>query len=123
VRFLSELDPLAKHLLPGQEPDLSNGKQAVVRAPWELVNFAWPGKPVAIALMGNPANPRGEPVFFSMRQPFAYLSATQGLDKEALQYKAGDTFKLSYLVALYANQRTAEDTQKRYQQWMGAKKN
>jgi hypothetical protein len=123
MRFLSELDPLAKHLLPGQEPDLSNGKQAVVRAPWEMVSFAWPGKPVAIALMGSPANPRGESVFFSMRQPFAYLAATQGLDKETLEYQAGDTFKLSYLVALYSTQRAAEDIQQHYQQWTGTKKN
>ena len=36
-----------------------------------------------------------------MKRPFAYISATQGLDQEPLVYHAGDTFRGRYLVTVY----------------------
>jgi hypothetical protein len=50
------------------------------------VSFDAPGHPATIALAGHPANARGDATYFSMLTPFAYLSATQALDKEPLSY-------------------------------------
>ena len=75
---------------------------------WEAVVFDAPGKPATIALFGAPGNARGNPRFFAMRTAFPYLAATQGLDQEPLVYRAGDTFELNYLVALYPEMKTAE---------------
>ena len=44
-------------------------------------------------------NARGDAAFFTMRSPFAYLSATQELDRDPLVYKSGDRFALNYLIA------------------------
>lgn len=101
VRFLQELDPFAEVLNARSRPDLSGTKQDVSRAPWAAVLFLSKAKPATLAVFGQPENPRGEAWYFTMRTPFTYLSATQNLDKEPLTYKAGDSFRLRYVVALY----------------------
>jgi hypothetical protein len=101
MRFLQELDPLAIHSVAGTRPDLSNNRQDVSAAPWEAVSFNAPGSPATIALAGHPSNTRGDATYFSMLTPFAYLSATQALDKEPLTYHSGDKWQLNYLVLLY----------------------
>ncbi|MGA2866241.1 MAG: DUF6807 family protein [Verrucomicrobiota bacterium] len=105
LRFRQDLDALAVHSLAGAPPDLASNRQDVSRAPWAAVSFDAPGHPVTIALAGHPANQRGDAAFFSMLTPFAYLSATQGLDKEPLIYHQGDQFELNYLVLLYPEAR------------------
>jgi hypothetical protein len=56
--------------------------------------------PVTVALFNDPAN-RAESKMFSMLKGFAYLSATQGLDKAPLIYHSGETFELSYLLVVH----------------------
>jgi type 1 glutamine amidotransferase len=100
LRFPQELDPLAKHLNAGGAPDL-NGRQDVSQHKWGSVSFNRPEQPATLVLFGHPSNARGDAWFFTMRAPFAYLSATQNLDKEPLVYRAGEKFQVNYLVALY----------------------
>ncbi len=121
MRFLKELDALAVHLAPQGQPDFSGdqqiGKQILTVGPWEAVAFDLPGKPATIALFGDPANARGEPRFFAMKPPFAYLSATQGLDREPLVYRQGEHFELNYLVVLYPELKSAAALTERGRQW------
>ena len=58
-----------------------------------------PAKPATIALFGAATNARGDSHFFAMRTPFAYLSATQNLDKESLVYRKGERFELALHLA------------------------
>ena len=101
MRFIQEFDSLANHSFPEGKPDLANGKQDTSPHPWAAVSFDHPQKPATVVLFGDPRNARGSPTFFSMKTPFAYLSATQGLDREPLIYHSGDTFELNYLVCVY----------------------
>lgn len=117
MRFLRELDPLATHSLAGRVLDLSQNRQEVAQAPWAAVQFDLSGHPTTLALAGHPDNPRGDTTFFTMKTPFAYLSATQGLEKDTLIYRAGDTFRLRYLLLLYPDLRSAESLNRRTQQW------
>lgn len=71
------------------------------RAAWGAVVFPLPEAPATIAFFGAPSHPGGEPMFFSMKQPFAYISATQALDKTPVVHKAGETWSVDYLVATY----------------------
>ena len=120
LRFLEELDPLAEHLNPGGKPDLSGTRQDVSPHPWSAVRFDVPGKPATLVLFGHSRNPRGDAQFFTMKQPFAYLAATQGLDRQPLVCKSGDQFELNYLVALYAELKSAEALTQRGQKWEAA---
>lgn len=101
MRFQQDLDPVAVHLTAEGKPDLAGNRQDVSAHGWEAVCFDSPQKPATLALFGSAANVRGPARFFAMRTPFAYLSATQGLDQEPLVYHRGDRFELNYLVTLY----------------------
>ena len=117
MRFVQDLDPLASHFSGDGSPDLSNNKQDVSAHNWTAVSFKDNASPVTLALFGHPSNARGNANFFSMKTPFAYLSATQGLEKEPLVYRRGEYFELNYLVCLYPEVGTTQSLEKRYQQW------
>jgi len=69
---------------------------------------------ITVALFANPGS---NPVFFTLLDPFAYLSATQGLDKKPREYSASDKFGLSYLLTVYDEPKSAEFLQQRYEAW------
>jgi hypothetical protein len=117
LRFLQELDPLARHVNAGATPDLSGNKQDVSAHPWGSVLFDQPGRPATLALYGHPGNARGQANFFTMRTPFVYLSATQGLDREPLVYRRGDKFTLNYLLTLYPGPKSPAALSARGQQY------
>ncbi|MGD0092245.1 MAG: hypothetical protein ABSE73_20205 [Planctomycetota bacterium] len=52
-----------------------------------------------------------------MLDPFAYLSATQGVDKKPLEYSAGDKFNLSYLLTVHSENKPPEFVRQRYERW------
>lgn len=120
MRFLQELDPLAVHWVGGEKLDLSDNRQDVRSAPWAAVTFDAPEHPATVVLAGSPANPAGTAHFFSMRTPFAYLSATQNLDREPLAYRAGDRWSLTYLVLIYPEVKSPESINQRISAWTPA---
>lgn len=121
MRFLQDLDALAVHSLAGRRPDLSNNRQEVAAAPWAAVSFDAPARPATIALTGHPSNARGNATYFNMLTPFAYLAATQGLDKEPLVYHKGDKFQVSYLVLVYPEAKPTDAMRKHVEEWRQGK--
>jgi hypothetical protein len=121
MRFLQELDPLAVHSLAGTRPDLANNQQGISAAPWATVSFSAPSQPATIALAGHPTNARGDATYFSMLTPFAYLSATQALDKEPLIYYSGDKWELNYLILLYPEAKPSDTLRQRIESWRKAR--
>ena len=116
MRFQEELDRLAVHSLAGQTQNLA-GRQDVSRAAWASVSFDAPGWAATIAMAGHPSNPGGDPIFFSMLTPFAYLSATQSLDTRPLVYHSGDKFQLRYLILLEGAAHPSEALRQRIESW------
>lgn len=121
LRFLQDLDPVAEHINAGGPPDLSNNRQDTTRHPWGAVRFNRPGRPATIVVAGHPGNARGDSTFFTMRTPFAYLSATQGLDQEPMTYRAGDRFRLGFLVTVYPELKSREAIDARIRSWRDSK--
>ncbi len=121
MRFLQELDPVADQFNADGRPDLSGTKQDLSPHAWSAVAFDRPGAPATIALFDHPSNARSPAVFFTMKRTFAYLSATQALDKEPLVYHAGDKFELNYLITLYPEQKSAAAINQRAEQWRASK--
>jgi len=101
ARFLEELDPIAALFNSEGTPDLTGTRQDVTPHDWCAAIFDRPSAPATFAMFGHPANIRGHATFFTMKRPFAYISATQGLDQEALVYHTGDKFQVEYLVTVY----------------------
>jgi hypothetical protein len=121
MRFLQELDPLAVHWVGGRKPDLSNSQQDVRAAPWAAVVFERPENPATVVLAGSPSNQGAPSHFFSMLTPFAYLSATQNLDQQPLDYATGDSWTLTHLVLLYPERRSPEAIDQRVSAWTDAR--
>lgn len=117
VRFLKELDATATHNIGGKTPDLSGTKQDVSQAPWGAVSFTPTNAPASIAVFGSSRNKLGDPHFFTMARPFAYLSATQRLDKEPLVYTADERWMLDYLVTVYSEVKSTEFLNQRAAKW------
>jgi len=117
MRFLESLDSVARHLNDGGAPDLSGFKQDVSQHRWGSVFFDAPETPSTIVLFGHPNNARGDAYFFTMARAFAYISATQNLDKEPLVYRSGEKFTLNYLITLYPEHKNTEAINARSKQW------
>lgn len=120
MRFSQELDSLANHFTGEGSPDLSNNKQDASAHNWTAISFKDNTAPITLALFGHSANARGKANFFSMKTPFAYLSATQGLEKEPLVYRRGEHFELNYLVCLYPEIKSVQSLESRYRKWESA---
>lgn len=118
ARFLQELDPVAVHFTSQGPLDLANNRQDVSQHPWAAVAFDRTGKPATFAMFGSPKNAGGAPWFFSMKTPFAYLSATQRLDQQPLKYVRGDRFQLEYLVVLQSGVVDKGQLDVRFQRWL-----
>ncbi len=118
VRFARSFDRVAIHSNSGNLPYPTKGKRDVLEAKWSAVANKWDGREAMLALFARPAETRGPTKFFSMLEPFAYLSATQGLDLAPQEYRRGDKFSLRYLVTVYPAIRTARFLQERYQAWL-----
>ena len=120
VRFLQELDPVADHFTATGRLDLANNRQDVSQHPWAAVAFDRAAQPATFVIFGSPKNAGGAPWFFSMKTPFAYLSATQHLDQQPLKYVRGDRFQLDYLVIAQSGLPGKDPLEARHQRWLQA---
>jgi hypothetical protein len=93
----------------------TNDKQAM----WCAYSSSADGKPVTIAMFDFPGNERHPATWFTMDNPFAYLSATLGLHKEPLKVTAGKPLVVRYGVALWDGQVQPEQIDKLYKRWAG----
>ena len=107
----------AQHQNSENAPYVTNGKGDVTPAKWSSVSHSLNGRDITVALFGHPTADRGLPTFFTMVQPFTYLSVTQGLDKAPLQYSAGDRFSLDYRLVVYAEHKAPDFLQQRWSNW------
>jgi hypothetical protein len=117
LRLPVSFDHVAKFQNSAGLPYTGNNSQNVVVAKWTSVMGKIDDHDVMVALFGDSANKGGDAAFFTMTDPFAYLSATQGLDKAPLEYRPGDTFQLRYLLTVYSEKKTREFNQSRSDRW------
>jgi len=118
LRFPKDFDAVAKHRNSEKGPELHARKDIdISKARWNAVTFDFKTNPVTAVVFGLPTNVRGDALFFTMLAPFAYVSATQGLDKEPLEYAPGSILKLTYLVTVYPEMKTPEFIEQRAKIW------
>lgn len=117
MRFVRAFDRQAKHLNSENAPYSAEQRGDVIPARWAATEHEIDGHPVTVAIFASPHN-AGKSCFFSMLDPFAYLSATQNLDQAPLEYKKGDKFTLDYLVLNYPEHKSREFLEARYQKWL-----
>jgi hypothetical protein len=117
LRLPESFNHVARFQNSADQPYTGKNTQNVIPARWTSVSGVMDGREVMLVMFGRTDNARGDGVFFTMLDPFAYLSATQGLDKKPLEYPAGDRFSLSYLLTVYSENKSPEFIRRRYELW------
>jgi Methane oxygenase PmoA len=117
LRLPESFNHVARFQNSADQPYTGKNTQNVIPARWTSVSGVMDGREVMVVMFGRTDNARGDGVFFTMLEPFAYLSATQGLDKKPLEYPAGDRFSLSYLLTVYSENKTSEFITHRCELW------
>ena len=117
MRLPESFNHVAKFQNSADLPYTGKNTQNVIPARWTSVSGQMDGRDVMLVMFGLPTNARGDTAFYTMLDPFTYLSATQALDKQPLEYAAGDKFSLSYLLTVYSANKTREFIQSRCERW------
>jgi len=117
LRLPESFDHLAVFQNSEKSPYVGPDSRDNIPAKWTGVTGKVPKGEITVALFGRPTNPGGIPVFFTLLEPFAYLAATQGLNRKPLEYEAGDEYRLSYLLTVFNEPKPAEVLTRRYESW------
>jgi len=117
IRLPESFNHVAKFQNSAGQPYTAKDTHDVITARWTSVSGQMDGRDVMLIMFGRPENARGDTAFYTMLDPFAYLSATQGLDKQPLEYAAGDKFSLSYLLTVYSAKKSPGFIAQRSQRW------
>jgi hypothetical protein len=118
LRLPQTWDRVAKHQNSENLPYSAAGNRDVIEAKWSAVSHAPEGRAATVALFARPSQTAGTTRFFSMVNPFTYLSVTQGLDQQPLARQPGDKFTLNYRVLVHPAIKSREFLQDRYARWV-----
>jgi hypothetical protein len=104
IRFLESMDTGGQFSnAEGKTGDVVRGDERLVKARWCSYSAKANGTPVTVAMFGHPDNLRHPTQWFTMTEPFAYLSATLNLHREPLKVTSGKPLVLRYAVAIWDN--------------------
>jgi hypothetical protein len=117
MRFPQAWNGTAAHRNSEDFPYTVEHKWDVTPARWAALYHDAEGSKSTVALFSNSRN-AGDRRFFSMNNPFAYLSVTQNLEHRPIEYDAGKEFELDYLVLLYSEPKPCSFLNDRYDQWL-----
>lgn len=121
ARFAETMDKGSRfHYADGQAGPVVRGDERLTPGKWCAVLGQVDGKPVTIAMFDGAGNPRPA-AWFTMGEPFAYLSATMRLHEQPMELKAGETMELFYGVAVWDGTVGAGEIENVYRQWKNKK--
>lgn len=94
-----------------------DGPHHLAQARWCAYTVEHDETPVTVAMFNCPDNPRPT-LWFTMLQPFAYLSGTQDLQREPMVLKSWETITMRYGVAAWDAIMDKADIEALYQAWV-----
>ncbi len=119
LRFIRAMDAAGTFLnADDAKAQTYRGNEELVRSRWCAYTVSIEGKPVTVAMFDAPKNPRHPAMWFTMKKPFAYLSATLGLHKEPLDLRQGRQLNLRYAVVLWDAEVKPEKIEATYKEWI-----
>ncbi|MEN6307794.1 MAG: DUF6807 family protein [Anaerohalosphaeraceae bacterium] len=118
MRFVQSMDNNGEFVYASGEPGpIFRGDERLTESPWCAYRSAVEGKPVTVAMFDDPGNPRPA-TWFTMKEHFAYLSATMRLHETPLEVTADKPMTLRYGVALWDGHRSNQEIETLYQHWL-----
>ncbi len=117
MRLPESFDRVARHQNGERKAYKTSDQRDVIEARWSAVTGRMGARDVTVACLGRPSEQRGPLKFFTMLEPFAYLSATQGLDLAPQEFESGESWRVAYLVLVCSTPRSHEALEERYEVW------
>jgi hypothetical protein len=119
MRFLKSMDTDGRHFnSEGKDGEVVRGSEKLVRTNWCAYTAKANGKVVTVAMLGHQDNFRHPTYWFTMTNPFAYLSATLNLHRESVKVLSGKPLELRYAVVVWDNRVDSEKIEKVYDWWI-----
>jgi len=123
MRFIRAMDAKGQFRNADDNPGVVfRGEERLVRSNWCTYTAGVDGDDVTVAMFGHPSNPRHPTTWFTMTEPFAYLSATLGLHEEPLKLVEGNRLDLRYAVVLWDRRAQTDEIDALYRQWVSTHK-
>jgi len=118
LRFIRAMDSKGTFRNADNSPGtIFRGQERLTRSNWCAYTAHVEGQDVTVAMFGHPDNPRSPTTWFTMAEPFAYLSATLGLHEKPLEILQGKPLDLKYAVILWDRPVESSEIDKLYEQW------
>ena len=124
MRFVQSMDTGgAFFIADDKKGKVFRDKERLVRSRWCAYSAKADGKLVTVAMFDYPDNPRYPATWFTMTEPFAYLSAALNLHKQPLKIELHKPLKLRYGVALWDGRVEKDKIEKLYRLWLNQQSN
>ncbi len=119
MRFIRSMDNDGEFRNPDNDPGvIFRGEERLLRSRWCAYTAKADGRLVTVAMFDHPHNPRHPATWFTMAEPFAYMSATMRLHEEPLEIMRGDTLVLHYAVVLWDERPETPQIDDLYSLWV-----
>ncbi len=118
MRFAASMDRTGTFInAAGAEGEVFSGDERLVQANWCAYTAEVDGQAITVAMFDHPKNVR--PVtWFTMKTPFAYLSATLRYHEQPLKLAHGKTLDLYYGVAVWDGRVDRDQIERVYRYWL-----
>lgn len=119
LRFVRSMDNAGQFVTAeNKKGEIFRGQERLIPDRWCAYLSQVGNKKVTIAMFAAPGNPRGLTTWFTMKEPFAYLSATMRLHENPMTLQSGEMLSLRYGVALWDGHVDTQRIEEAYQYWI-----
>lgn len=117
LRFVRDMDKNGKFATSENDSgEVVRGAERLYSGRWCAYTAEADGKPITVAMFDAPENPRPA-TWFTMAEPFAYLSATLKLHKEPMTLKSDRPLEVCYGIAAWDGRIDAARIDETCQMW------
>ncbi len=118
MRFVPGMDKTGRFFNEAGDPGvIFRGEERLMAGRWCAYTAQGDNHPVTVAMFDSPGNPRAA-TWFTMKEPFAYLSATLKYHTEPLTLTDDESLRLTYAVAVWDGVIEFESIQQAYNLWL-----
>jgi len=118
MRFLRSMDANGDFLTSSEKAgEVFRGDERLVESSWCAYVVQADGRTITAAMFDHPLNLRPA-TYFTMKTPFAYLSATMRVHEKPIDLKAKDSLTVQYGIAIWDGKKDRSEIEKAYRQWL-----
>jgi hypothetical protein len=118
MRFQRSMDKNGKFVSAADKSgDIFRGEERLITDRWCAYYSQVGDKQVTVVMFDSPKNPSSPATWFTMKEPFAYLSATMRLHEDPLTLESGETLMLTYGIALWDGHVDKKMIESVYEYW------